>query len=345
MDEESFYTMNRLSIIPLLFFVFSLVSPIQIHAACISGDCINGYGIFSWASGTEHEGNFVNGQANGKGIRKYFDGDKYIGEYKDGKKNGHGIYLWANGDKFVGEYLDGKRNGEGIKTYADGSSWTGEWRDDKRVWQPKKDCAPLIEYRDEGLPKDFEKAFDRKAIFDEANESLKIIKKDLISDTKTWYGLAGTNEWSVVIRTIAQRLMTTTNSIAKLVNINPVTRAITSIAGAATVTAFYVYEALLAEDSIQSISFQGLKVTYGKLILSLSGGIGRSIRTVWDLADEIKDGVYLPENHEQLKIDMDKALNVLSRELSLLERKIAAAKRRAYVVNEIKKGIDLYCNE
>jgi hypothetical protein len=343
--KKNIMSKSRPSIFPLFFFVFLLVSPTLAHAVCISGDCKNGYGIFSWANGDEHEGDFKNGKADGQGTRKYWDRDRYIGGYKDGQKNGHGAYYWANGDRFVGEYKDGKRNGRGTKTYADGTRWIGTWINDKRVWQPKKDCAQLVQYGDDELYKDFEKIFDRQVLFDETNESLNKIKKDLISDSKTLYGLDKTNDWSVVVKTIAKRLKTTINLIANFANINPVNGATTSIAGAATaVTSLKVYEALLSNESIQGISNEGLEVTYEKLILLSSGGLGAAIRTVWDLADDIKNGVYLPENHGQLKIDMDKTLTSLSRKFSLLERKMAAAKKRGYVVDEVKKGIDRYCD-
>jgi len=337
--------MNRFSINFLLLFLFLIFSPAQVYAVCISGDCVNGYGVFSWANGDEHEGNFKNGRADGEGTRRYWDGDKYVGEYKDGKKDGYGAYYWRNGDRFVGMYKDGKRNGHGTKTYADGTKWIGEWRKDKRVWQPKKNCEEIVQYGDDGLYKDFEEVFDKQVLFDEINESLNKVKKDLISDPKVWYNQAGTNDWSAVIGVISERLRKITNLIANLVSINPVNGATTSIVGAAgKVTFLSVYEALLSRESIQNISAEGLETSYGKLILSSSGGLGQVIRTVWDLADDIDDEVYLPENHEQLKSDMDKALTSLSREFSLLERKMAAAKKRGYVVDEIQKGIDRYCD-
>ena len=60
---------------------------------CISGDCENGLGTYSWANG-----------------------DKYVGEWKDGLNHGQGTYTWADGDKYVGEYKDGLMHGQG--TYA-----------------------------------------------------------------------------------------------------------------------------------------------------------------------------------------------------------------------------------
>ena len=43
-------------------------------AECIKGDCINGYGTYTWENGS-----------------------KYVGEYKDGKKHGQGTYTFASG--------------------------------------------------------------------------------------------------------------------------------------------------------------------------------------------------------------------------------------------------------
>ena len=62
-------------------------------AECIEGDCINGYGTYTWASG-----------------------DKYVGENKDNKRHGQGTFTWANGDKYVGEFKDGLEHGQGTYT-------------------------------------------------------------------------------------------------------------------------------------------------------------------------------------------------------------------------------------
>ena len=42
-------------------------------AECIEGDCINGYGTFTWASG-----------------------NKYVGEHKDGKGHGQGTLIFIS---------------------------------------------------------------------------------------------------------------------------------------------------------------------------------------------------------------------------------------------------------
>ncbi len=56
---------------------------------CISGDCVNGYGTFIWASG-----------------------DKYVGEWKDGKPDGKGKKTYKNGKIEEGRFMIGVWIGE-----------------------------------------------------------------------------------------------------------------------------------------------------------------------------------------------------------------------------------------
>ena len=55
-----------------------------VYAGCISGNCENGQGTYTYS------------------------GNKYVGEFKDGKMEGQGTYTHVNGDKLVGEFKDGK---------------------------------------------------------------------------------------------------------------------------------------------------------------------------------------------------------------------------------------------
>ena len=79
-------------------------------AECIKGDCINGYGTYTW-----------------------YTGDKYVGEYKNGKPHGQGTYTWANGSKYVGKFKDAKRNGLGTYTFANGTVDKGIWKNNKLI--------------------------------------------------------------------------------------------------------------------------------------------------------------------------------------------------------------------
>ena len=87
---------------------------------CISGDCENGYGTYTYADGSKYVGEWKDNKMNGQGTVTDTDGSQYVGEWKDDKPHGKGTINLANGDKYVGELKDGKEDGIGKKTYADG---------------------------------------------------------------------------------------------------------------------------------------------------------------------------------------------------------------------------------
>ena len=98
--------MKKLSLYIFLVLMFCNVG----FAACIEGDCNNGYGTFTWS-----------------------DGSKYVGEWKNSKEHGQGTYTYASGSKYVGEHKDGKRHGQGTYTFASGTVKKGIWKNNKLV--------------------------------------------------------------------------------------------------------------------------------------------------------------------------------------------------------------------
>ncbi len=124
---------------------------------CISGDCENGYGIYTWDSGERYEGNWQNGYRNGLGTNTFPSGSKYEGNWKDDKKDGYGFYtykpesqyesyrgdyvqeemtgtgtfIYRNGDKYIGDFNNNYFEGNGTMYYADGRVESGKWTQDK----------------------------------------------------------------------------------------------------------------------------------------------------------------------------------------------------------------------
>lgn len=76
-------------------------------------------------------GNCTGNCVDGFGLYTYTNGDKYWGFFKNNQRYGVGTYYWNNKSLYTGAYnLDGERNGYGIYTYVDGSVFKGMFVDD-----------------------------------------------------------------------------------------------------------------------------------------------------------------------------------------------------------------------
>ena len=108
----------------VLFFSSSLVAD-----ECIKGNCVNGYGIYEFSSGTVYIGQNKDNLASGKGTVIFGDGewkdDIYSGEWLSDSRHGIGTYIHSDGDIYVGEYLNHEKNGMGIYIYGPGE-WEGD---------------------------------------------------------------------------------------------------------------------------------------------------------------------------------------------------------------------------
>jgi len=76
---------------------------------CVSGDCQNGYGVFTSEEGT-YKGNWKYGKVHGNGMFVGFE-YTYDGEYVNGKKHGKGKKTYNNGTIEEGTF----KNGEFVK--------------------------------------------------------------------------------------------------------------------------------------------------------------------------------------------------------------------------------------
>ncbi|MDG2370932.1 MAG: hypothetical protein P8M12_09835 [Flavobacteriales bacterium] len=99
---------------------------------CIDGDCVNGYGSFSWSD--NYEGEWADGKRNGEGTMNWSDGTKYVGDWKDDKRDGQGAYTYGKGewegDHYDGEWKNDFFNGQGTYTKVDGAvAHSGLWID------------------------------------------------------------------------------------------------------------------------------------------------------------------------------------------------------------------------
>ena len=92
-----------------------------VFAKCVTGNCENGEGTYSWARndlrgtegwGGQDIGEWKNSKRHGKGTYKWRVSPKeeYVGEWKNNKMHGQGIYTWHKARQIlIGEWIDGKR--------------------------------------------------------------------------------------------------------------------------------------------------------------------------------------------------------------------------------------------
>jgi len=98
---------------------------VQPQYGCISGECVNGYGLYKFSSGGYYQGVFKDGNWHGVGELVFSSGDKYLGYWKDNEKHGHGKYTWADGDVYNGNWANSLKHGEGSDIFTNGSRWDG----------------------------------------------------------------------------------------------------------------------------------------------------------------------------------------------------------------------------
>ena len=100
------------------------------ETGCISGDCQNGQGTYTYASGSKYVGEYKEDKKDGQGTYTWQNPwEQYVGEWKGNKYHGQGSYTLATGEKYIGEWKDGKKHGHGTYTYSSGSKYVGEWKD------------------------------------------------------------------------------------------------------------------------------------------------------------------------------------------------------------------------
>ncbi|OYU54683.1 MAG: hypothetical protein CFE25_15470 [Chitinophagaceae bacterium BSSC1] len=121
--------MKKLATLILITISFALISNAQIKPECLSGNCVNGKGIYKYSNGAVYDGDFVDSLMSGIGVMVWPSGDKYIGEWKRGNRTGKGKFIFKDGRVYEGDFNAGKLNGKGTMIYKDGSKYIGDWKD------------------------------------------------------------------------------------------------------------------------------------------------------------------------------------------------------------------------
>ena len=120
----------------------------EIQTGCISGDCLNGQGIYAYTDGSRYDGFFRNGKPALSGTFHHPNGDKYVGAFVDGMRHGKGRMYFTNGQILEGKWINGEyegsvekpnkskqgcvsgdcQEGDGTYFFKDGTKYLGQFR-------------------------------------------------------------------------------------------------------------------------------------------------------------------------------------------------------------------------
>ena len=95
---------------------------------CLSGNCVNGYGVY-----------------------QSVDGRRYEGPFRDGKPHGKGVYSFPNGERYEGFMQAGFLHGKGVLQYPDGRKIAGYWEKGQYVQSLEIPIEPTPTIRDPSL--------------------------------------------------------------------------------------------------------------------------------------------------------------------------------------------------
>ncbi|HNW29270.1 MAG TPA: hypothetical protein PKN50_12400 [Spirochaetota bacterium] len=95
---------------------------------CAEGNCVDGTGTMTWASGDTYTGQWKDGVMDGKGTMTWKDGRRYRGSWKNGLFDGWGALGWPSGEWYEGFFSGGKMDGTGTMRWKNGDRYTGQWK-------------------------------------------------------------------------------------------------------------------------------------------------------------------------------------------------------------------------
>ena len=122
--------MKYLLLLTLAFLCLPLAAQ---PGTCVSGNCKNGKGKYTYPDGAYYDGYFRNQQFEGLGIMRYANKALYVGYWERGIQHGKGKLTEPDGTEYFGYFHRGRRQGQGEITYVDGNRITGNWEADQIV--------------------------------------------------------------------------------------------------------------------------------------------------------------------------------------------------------------------
>lgn len=191
-------------------------------------------------------------------------------------------------------------------------------------------CTEFVEYRDNGLLRDFDRAARKYQISAQAKEDLKKIKAELTDENKWQMSSTGQG-----FAQLMQFLVTTTTLIQ---NVVPASR----VAKTGSSVAMKLYKDIQTIQDVQSIAEDSQDYIEDK-ILELHP-VGALVKTVADTAADIKKHAELDRDWKQYRATVLEQVTNLDKMIARYDEEQTTGKAKLEKVNELKSLIDAYLN-
>jgi hypothetical protein len=198
-------------------------------------------------------------------------------------------------------------------------------------------CKELNYFKDNTLFNEYNNAFNKYTVNQQAKDNAVKIKTDLLNDTR-W----STSDAGLTTAIIAQNIKTTCNLIGNLLKFNPATGITGTVATRTLLTAERIYNVIEAGQTLKNIIDDGAEKTGYDVLLSYGNPLGQAVKTAWNLSDDISKMVSLPADRLALKNDVKRVLDMVDAEIVKYDQAANDASLKLNEINQIKAGIDKY---
>ena len=94
---------------------------------------LNNYKEETYGNG-KYVGELTNGERNGYGKYTWHSGSYFEGTWANDSRNGYGRFFWTDGSHYEGTWANDRMNGQGSYFSSNGSYYVGEWKDDNKCY-------------------------------------------------------------------------------------------------------------------------------------------------------------------------------------------------------------------
>lgn len=211
-----------------------------------------------------------------------------------------------------------------------------------------QNCAELIHFRDVELYEQYDNAFEKYKLNQDAINEMRRIRKETLGE-REWNKLmsteTATSDGGLATAIIAQNIKTTCTLISDLLKFNPAAGIVGTAVEKTNISVERIYETIKFGKSLTSIVDEGAEKTAYKELLSKGGPVGQAVKTAWSFSEGVAKMVALPKDRDNLKSEVIRILDMVDNAVAKYQQALDKSTLKLTELNNIKIGIDKYLSE